>query len=224
MEEEKKIQNESGNISTSQEGRGAQADPKTNTFGDRRRSFEKKPPFDRSKSFRKPFAPASEEDSYETHLVSLRAVSKTRAGGRQRSFSILVLAGNRKGLIGCGTGKSADIVEAIKKAERRAKKSVFQVPMRGSSIANNSESYFCGTKIIIKNVPDGTGMKAGGVARHVFNMAGITNISCKCIGNSTSDHNVIYATLDALKKIQDFKTIQKRLNKTPEELLKRRVR
>ena len=164
---------------------------------------------------------STERTDLETVMISLRAVSKTRAGGRQRSFSVLMLSGNKKGLIGYGTGKSADISEAIKKAERRAKSNLFKVGITGTSIAHDVSNYYCGVQIIAKRVPQGTGMKVGGVARKVFSLAGITDVSCKCIGNSMSNHNVVYGLVEALSKVSRVSEIANRLGKTVKEIVAR---
>jgi len=162
-----------------------------------------------------------ERTDLETIMISLRAVSKTRAGGRIRSFSVLMISGNKKGLIGYGTGKSADISEAIKKAERRAKINLFKVGIKGTSIAHDINNYYCGVQLIVRRVPEGTGMKVGGVARKVFNLAGIKDVSCKCIGNSMSAHNVVYGLVEALSRVSRVSEIANRLGKSVKEIVAR---
>ena len=198
--------------------------------GDGRENFRSNGGRNNAGFFKKPFKKRVDfkrfdrnVDDIATELVSLRAVSKTRAGGRQRSFSVLMLAGNEKGLIGCGTGKAGDVVDAIKKAEKKAKKNLIKVALKNNSITHNVYSYFCGVSVIMKRVPEGTGLKAGGVARKVLKLAGIKDISCKSIGNAASNHNVVYAVLEALKQTMQVKQIAKSLNKNVKEVLERRM-
>lgn len=169
----------------------------------------------------KPRFNSMERTDLETVMISLRAVSKTRAGGRIRSFSVLMLSGNKKGLIGYGTGKSGDISEAIKKAERKAKSNLFKVGIKGTSISHDVSNYYCGVQIIAKRVPEGTGMKVGGVARKVFNLAGIKDVSCKCIGNSMSNHNVIYGLVEALSRVSRVSEMANRLGKSVKDIVAR---
>jgi len=161
------------------------------------------------------------DDNLETRLISLRPVSKTRAGGRIRSFAVLFVCGNKNGLVGYGTGKATDVSDAIRKAENRAKKNLKQVSLFQKTIASNVEHYHCGIKFVVKKAVKGTGLKAGGVARDVLTLAGIEDISCKCIGNSMSNHNVVYGLIEALTKTKKVANIAKRLGLPMEKILQR---
>lgn len=201
-------------VTTVQEPGGFEKKPFRKPFGNKR-------DFGQKRDFRRRDEKPDFRSDLETHLISLRAVSKTRAGGRQRSFSVLMIAGNFKGLVGCGTGKSTDVSEAIKKAENKARKNLVRVVLRGTTIAHNVRSSFCGTHVIIKSVPEGTGLKAGGVARKVFAFAGIKDISCKCIGNAMSNHNVVYALMESFKKTMKISEFSSCLGKPIKDLLER---
>lgn len=176
------------------------------------------------KTFGKPFNSRYKtdfQDDITTQLISLRAVSKTRTGGRRRSFAVLMIAGNKKGLIGSGTGKSTDVVDAIKKAERQAKKNLVRVCLKDKTITHNVRSYFCGVSIIANRMKQGTGLKAGGVTRKVLSLAGIEDISCKCIGNRMAPHNVVYGLIEALSTTNKVSEIASRLNLEVKDILER---
>jgi len=113
----------------------------------------------------------------------------------------LVVVGNGKGKAGFGIGKANEVPEAIKKAVEQARKNMIDVPLKDSTIPHGVESKFGPSKVILKPAAKGHGMVAGRTMRAFFDVCGIRDITCKCLG-STNPINVLYATVKALKKIK----------------------
>ncbi len=113
----------------------------------------------------------------------------------------MVVVGNGKGKAGFGIGKANEVPEAIKKAVEQARKNMIDVPLKDSTIPHGVESKFGPSKVILKPAAKGHGMVAGRTMRAFFDVCGIRDITCKCLG-STNPINVLYATVKALKKIK----------------------
>jgi small subunit ribosomal protein S5 len=161
------------------------------------------------------------DEEYSSLIVSVRQVSKTREGGRRMSYSVLLLIGNRNGSVGVGGGKSTDISEAIRKAEQNAKKSLIFVPMfQKRTIVHNVQMKFCASTVSIRQAKPGTGIVAGGVAWHVFDLLGMKDVVCKCIGATSSKHNVISALMKCFKNVSSINEISHRRNKEKKDLLR----
>lgn len=163
------------------------------------------------------------QSKFQSHLLSLRAVSRTRAGGRQRRFAAMVIIGDGEGNVGYGTGKSANAGDAIKKAEKNAQNHLIFVPIRSGSIPYNVQHKHCATTIKLNRACGGTGLNTNGVTRKICELAGLKEIKSKCIGNSTSQNNIVFATMEALKKLDTLGNLAKRLNKSVEDLMLRRT-
>lgn len=134
-------------------------------------------------------------------VVQVNRVSKKTAGGDKRSLSVLVVAGDRKGRVGVGLGKAADVQSAVRKATVYAKKHLITVPLNGRTIPHPVLIKNGAAKVLLKPAPIGTGVIAGGAVRVVVEAAGIHDIVSKILGTKNQASNV-YATLDALKKLR----------------------
>lgn len=134
-------------------------------------------------------------------LVNLSRVAKVTKGGRTFSFSALVVVGDGEGTVGYGLGKARDVSESISKAVDDAKKNLVKVPMHNGTIPHDQIGKYGAGKVLIKPAADGTGVIAGGVMRAVLESAGYRNILAKSQGSS-NPHNVVKATVDALKKLR----------------------
>lgn len=144
------------------------------------------------------YSPTSE---FQEKVVQVNRVSKKITGGNKISFSVLVVVGDKKGKVGVGLGKAADVATAIKKGINYAKKHLITVPMRGTTIPHEVRIKVGAAKLLIKPAPAGTGIKAGGAVRAVVEAAGIKDIVGKILGTDNKASNV-YATLVALKKLR----------------------
>ena len=147
-------------------------------------------------------------------VVSISRVTKVVKGGKNLSFSALVVIGDGHGVVGFGIGKAKEVPSAIKKAIESAKKSLVRVPMSGSTIPHPVLGRFGAGSVLLKPAPDGTGIIAGGAVRAVVESAGIRNILTKCIG-SNNPHNVVRATLNALRSLESAEDNYKKRGKTP---------
>ena len=141
------------------------------------------------------------ESEYVEKVVQVNRVSKKTKGGDKRSLSVIVVVGDRKGRVGVGLGKAADVQTAVKKAASYAKKHLINVPMRGLTIPHQIFYKRGAAQVMLKPAPLGTGVIAGGAVRVVVEAAGIENIVSKILGTKNQASNV-YATLEALKSLK----------------------
>lgn len=142
-----------------------------------------------------------EPQEFFEKVVQVNRVSKKTAGGDKRSFSVLVVAGDRKGQVGVGLGKAADVQSAVRKATAYAKKHLINVPLKERTIPHQIFIKDGAAKILLKPAPTGTGVIAGGAVRVVVEAAGIHDIVSKILGTKNRASNV-YATLKALGKLK----------------------
>ncbi len=149
---------------------------------------------------------AADVSEIKEKLVNLNRVAKVTKGGRTFSFAALVVVGDGKGRVGQGLGKARDVQECIAKAVDDAKKNLVTVPLNKGTIPHEQLGKYGAGKVLIKPAADGTGVIAGGAMRAVLEMAGVQNVLAKSQGSS-NPHNVVKATLDALSKLRDAKSV-----------------
>jgi small subunit ribosomal protein S5 len=151
-------------------------------------------------------------------VVSIGRVTKVVKGGKNMSFSALVVVGDGAGVVGFGIGKAKEVPSAIKKAIEAAKKALIRVPMAGTSIPHPILGQFGAGSVLLKPAPDGTGIIAGGAVRAVVEAAGIHNVMTKSLG-SPNAHNVVRATFAALTGLKDPSMVARLRGKDVEELV-----
>ncbi len=141
------------------------------------------------------------ETDLKDKLVNLNRVAKVTKGGRTFSFAAVVVVGNGEGTVGHGLGKARDVQLAISKAVDDAKKNLVQIPLYKGTIPHEQKGKYGAGKVFIKPASEGTGVIAGGAMRAVLEIAGVHNVLAKSQGSS-NPHNVVKATIDALKKLR----------------------
>ena len=141
-------------------------------------------------------------NDFEEKIVQVNRVSKKTKGGNKIGFSVLAVVGDKKGKVGVGLGKAADVSSSIKKAVTFAKKHTIEVPIINGTIPFGINIKFGAAKVMLKPAPSGSGVIAGGAVRSVVAAAGIANISSKVLGTKNQASNV-YATIEALRRITE---------------------
>ena len=155
----------------------------------------------------------------EEKVVSIKRVTKVVKGGRNARFSALVVVGDKNGHVGAGVGKAAEIPEAIRKGKEDAMKSLVSVPMdENKSVTFDTIGKFGSASVLLKKAPEGTGVIAGGPARSVVELAGITNIRTKSLG-SNNKQNVVLSTIEGLASLKTPEEVAALRGKSVEEIL-----
>jgi len=153
------------------------------------------------------YIPASDVELDYDHVV-LNRVSKTVKGGRIARFAAVVVVGDHNGHIGYGTGKAAEVPEAIRKAKEDAIRNMITISMKGSTIPHEIIGEFGAGRVLLKPAAEGTGIIAGGATRRIMEMAGIRNIRCKCL-RSNNPANVVKATFAGLSALRTAEEVAK---------------
>ncbi|PIR88699.1 MAG: 30S ribosomal protein S5 [Candidatus Harrisonbacteria bacterium CG10_big_fil_rev_8_21_14_0_10_44_23] len=175
----------------------------------------------RRRGGRRPQQDRRRREEFAEQVVDLRRVTRVMAGGKRFRFRATLIIGDRKGRVGVGVGKGADVAQAIQKAKSDAKKKLIQVHLNKKTIPHEVEAKYSAAKVFLKPTPEGNGLVAGGAVRTVLSLAGVHDIAAKCIGRTSNKLTNALATIEALKQLkparkskkQDKKEVSKKENK-----------
>ncbi|MDD2353927.1 MAG: 30S ribosomal protein S5 [Patescibacteria group bacterium] len=151
-------------------------------------------------------------DEFEQRILEIARVTRVMAGGKRMNFRACVAIGDKKGSVGVGLGKGADVTIAINKAVNRAKKTLIKVPIVKDTIPHEIYNKLGAAKIMLKPAQQGRGVISGGVIRAIVDLAGIKNITSKTLGTNNKVNNA-RCTIDALSKLRKVEVVKE---KTPE--------
>ncbi|MBU4224076.1 30S ribosomal protein S5 [Patescibacteria group bacterium] len=143
------------------------------------------------------------KNEFDQKIIDIRRVARVVAGGRRFSFRVCVVAGNRKGEVGVGLGKSGDTASAIEKAFKNAKKNIIKIKITDDfSIAREVEAKYSASRVLIKPAPKGKKLVAGSSLRAVLDLAGVKNAVAKILSRSKNQVNNARAAICALQKLK----------------------
>ena len=177
---------------------------KTETKSETKKEFKK----DFSKRPAKKFDKQQKE--FEERVVQINRISKTVKGGRRMRFAAIVVVGDKKGRVGFGLGKAAEVPDAIRKASENAKKNVARISLVDGyrTIPHATTGYYGAGEVVLRPAAEGTGIVAGGVVRAVLELAGATDVISKCVGSRTPI-NQVHATMKALTELKTVNSVAK---------------
>ena len=159
-----------------------------------------------------------QDTDLQERVVYIHRVSKTVKGGRVTKFAALMVVGDEKGRVGFGTGKAAEVPEAIRKGIEDAKKNMITVSLAGTSIPHEVIGEFGAGRVLMKPAAPGTGVIAGGAVRAVVEAAGIKDIRTKCL-RSNNPNNVVAAAFEGLKSMRGPEEVARIRGKSVEEIV-----
>ena len=153
----------------------------------------------------------------QERLVAVNRVAKTVKGGRNYRFTALMVVGDENGSVGIGSGKAAEIPEAIRKGVEAAKKNMVQIALDGTTIPHEVIGKFGKGSVLLMPAEEGSGVIAGGSVRAVLELAGIKDIRTKSLG-SNNPANAVKATLEGLKQLRTAEQIARVRGKSVEQV------
>lgn len=159
----------------------------------------------------------SKTTEFKEKLVNLAKVTKVVKGGRNYSWSALVVVGDENGQVGCGLGKASEVSEAIRKGVEDAKKNLINISIVGTTIPHEITGEYGAARVLLKPAGEGTGVIAGGPVRAVIELSGIRDIRTKSL-RSNNPINMVRATISALSSLKTIEEVAALRGKTIEEI------
>lgn len=150
-----------------------------------------------------------EKPDFDQKVLDIRRTARVVAGGRRFTFRATVVVGNHNGKVGLGIGKGVDVSNAVEKAVFQAKKELINIPItKTKTIPHGVEGKLAAARVMLKPAREGKGLVAGGPIRVIADFAGIRNLTAKILGRTSNKLNNGKATMAALKKLRDEKSVQ----------------
>ncbi len=141
------------------------------------------------------------DDGFKDNILDLRRVARVVAGGKRMRFRATIVVGDEKGRVGVGIAKGLDVQAAVEKAKNVARRNLITVPLKNGTIPHVVEAKFSAAHVRLRPAVSGHGIKAGGAVRVVASLAGIADITAKCLGRTPNKLTNALATIEALKKL-----------------------
>lgn len=142
------------------------------------------------------------KDNFKEKVLDLRRVTRVVAGGKRFRFRATLVIGDENGTVGVGVAKGLDVQSAVEKAKRAAKANLLKIPLKGRTIPHEIEAKFSAANVLIKPAVIGHGLKAGGAVRVVLSLAGIKDVTAKCLGRTPNKLTNALATIKALAQLK----------------------
>ena len=161
----------------------------------------------------------SKDTTMVEYVINVRRVTKVTKGGKRFAFSALVVVGDQNGSVGIAQGKSREVSTAIAKANNKARKSLIQIPLRGTTLPYNVIGTHGSSKVIMRPAYKGTGVIAGGAVRSIMAALGVKDVLAKSMGASNR-MNVVKAALNALAQLRSLRHVATMRGKTAEQIIK----
>ncbi|AYH45528.1 MULTISPECIES: 30S ribosomal protein S5 [Rhodocyclales] len=167
---------------------------------------------------KRPQASEERDDGLREKMVAINRVTKVVKGGRILGFAALTVVGDGDGGIGMGKGKSREVPVAVQKAMDEARRKMVKISLKNGTLQHSVIGKHGASSVLMQPAPSGTGIIAGGPMRAVFEVMGVTDVTCKCIGSS-NPYNVVRATLNGLLAVNTPAEIAAKRGKSVEEIL-----
>jgi small subunit ribosomal protein S5 len=139
---------------------------------------------------------------FDEQVIDLRRVTRVMAGGKRFRFRATVIIGDGKGKVGVGIAKGLDVETSIAKARTKAKGNIIEINLKKGTISHEVMAKYSAAQVLLKPAAEGHGLLAGGSPRLVLKLAGVKDITAKCLGNTNNKLTNALATIEALKKIK----------------------